>query len=183
MSALTKPVTGVLAALCCFLLTIQCTVAANPTESDGKVRICVPEDFKWVASSPLELPLGLIFEDSGFFSGSPTQSDTSYIRRLKQTGSNDVDGRPLEGAFITTAPVKLSRQHPCVDTDARMFIGFLYTDATAHASWHHGWLGWRVIGHSIWHDDFGKLNGLPISLGTALDDFQVRGMLLTDLGN
>lgn len=125
----------------------------------------------------------LIFEDDGYFSGNLTQTDKEYVERLKSTGEADEDGKKLEGAFIITSPVHLTKSHPCGNTEARMIVMVPFQGKHGTATNHHVWLGWRVLGLSGWHDDFGKPGGLPIQLGQALDDFQVRGMLLGDLGD
>jgi hypothetical protein len=151
--------------------------------NEGKVEVCVPSDFDWSVYASLDLPANLIFEDDGYFSGSLIQADNEYVERLKSTGADDKDGKELEGAFIISDPVHLTKSQPCGNTEARMIVMVAFRGKHGTAANHHVWLGWRVLGLSPWKDDFGKPGGLPLHLGQVLDDFKVRGMLLGDLGD
>jgi hypothetical protein len=162
-------------------LVLAASGASAAAAPEGKVQVCVPVDFNWSSYASLELPANLVFEDSGYFSGSLTQSDKDYVERLNRTGSEAEDGKPLEGAFVLTEAVHLTKAAPCGQADARMLVMVPFQGTHGTAANHHVWLGWRVLGLSGWHDDFGKPGGLPLQLGQALDDFHVRAMLLSDL--
>ncbi len=127
------------------LLPAMSAAAAPSCPSEGKVRVCVPSDFDWSSVANLDLPDNLIFEDSGYFSGSLTQSDADYVERLELTHSQDEDGRPLEGAFVITSPVHLTKSRRRADTTARMIMMIPFQGSRGTAANHHVWLGWRVL--------------------------------------
>jgi hypothetical protein len=64
-----------------------------------------------------------------------------------------------------------------------MFVLLPSSPRLARASSHEAWLGWRVLGFSMWHDDFETPEGQPNGLGPIFDNFQIRAQIVSDVAD
>ncbi len=136
------------------LLPAMSAAAAPSCPSEGKVRVCVPSDFDWSSVANLDLPDNLIFEDSGYFSGSFARIQTSRDRckSLEQSAHEAVPhtttitanatkpwfctqgfDRPRIEAFFCYKMDNLSARKPCFSLNA-LTAAITWSRAGSHAS-------------------------------------------------
>lgn len=162
-------------------------MVSQPAFAYGVVRICVASDFDWTNRKYLDLPPRTIFEFAGKLCGDlyqPTELRAGDPQLKCYNAKEGRYDREYQGGYlITTESAILTSAAPCTTAHARMYVVMPDSPRYARSDEHEAWLGWRVLGFSIWHDDFGTPEGQPNDLGPVFDRFQIRAQIVSDLAD
>lgn len=144
--------------------------SSHAAEPAGRVRICASTDFDFRSPTVIKLPARAAFEKSSWvFLGTDLRASSLEEGTMPPP-------TPEKASFITTAPVTLTKAHPCAEVGARMLLREAWSDVpTASASDGHIWHFVQVLDYSHWRQ--------PNGLTPLIDDALVRAVPLTDLGD
>jgi hypothetical protein len=137
-------------------------IAGDPAA--GTVRICLTESF-----SDAHVPALAMFIDAGILVGELRDKWTQ--ERYRANTVND------HASLVTSEATNLTKDKPCADVRARMFVRDHYTVRTWPASVKHVWDFDHVLGYTV-----GKLTQ-PGKLDFIRGQIGLRAAVIADVGN